>query len=227
MMWEQWMTISLARRALCVAALKLGIQARKAVAGRWPDPLLRLAAALLVIAAGGAAAGTNSPDRVSVEARREGGAVIVEAHAWLRADLKVAWDVLTNYERYAEFIPDLKSSRIVARSGNTVIVEQKGQVGFFLFHFPMEVTMSVTEQPRTGIASHAIAGTFQEMTGSYTLVPDGDGLRLTYSGRMVPDFILPPLVGTAAVKAAVQKQFGALVKEMERRAAPGVRLQGP
>jgi ribosome-associated toxin RatA of RatAB toxin-antitoxin module len=221
------MTIGRGGRALCAAALRFGTKARGAVAGHRADRLLRVATALLLMAAAGAGAGTNAPDRVTVEARREGGAVIVEARAWLRADLEVAWEVLTGYDRYAEFIPDLKSSRIVARSGNTVIVEQKGQVGFFLFHFPMEVTLSVTEQPRTGIASHAIAGTFQEMTGSYTLVPDGDGLRFTYSGRMVPDFILPPLVGTAAVKAAVQKQFGALVKQMESRGLPGARLQGP
>jgi hypothetical protein len=35
----------------------------------------------------------------------------------------------------------------------------------------------------------------------------------------VPDFILPPLIGTAAVRSAVHKQFGALVKEIGRRAA--------
>jgi ribosome-associated toxin RatA of RatAB toxin-antitoxin module len=221
------MIIGRSGRALCAAALRFGTKARVALARHWRGWLPRLITALLLMVAAGAGAGTNAPDRVTVEARREGGAVIVEARAWLRADLEVAWDVLTSYDRYAEFIPDLKSSRIMARSGNTVIVEQKGQVGFFLFHFPMEVTLSVTEQPRSGIASHAIAGTFREMTGSYGLVPDGDGLRFTYSGRIVPDFILPPLVGTAAVKAAVQKQFGALVKQMESRAVAGARLQEP
>ena len=211
------------RQGLCTvgaAALDSRTTAREAGASHWCGLLRQFAAVLLLTLVAGAANSASS-EPINVEARREGDAVIVEAHALLHADLEIAWSVLTDYDRYAEFIPDLESSRIVARSGATVIVEQKGQVGFFLFRFPMEVTLSVTEVPRSGITSRAIAGTFREMTGSYTLVRDGDTLRFTYSGRMVPDFLLPPLIGTAAVKAAVKKQFGALVKQMQaRRAAP-------
>lgn len=156
---------------------------------------------------------------ITVEARREGEAVLVEAAALIKADLNTAWEVITGYERYAEFIPDLKSSRVLARDSESVIVEQKGQAGFFLFRFPMEVTFVVTEQPRTTITSHVISGTFKEMTGKYLIVEEGDALRLTYSGRLVPNFSLPPLLGTVAVRSAVQKQFSALVKEIYRRAA--------
>jgi ribosome-associated toxin RatA of RatAB toxin-antitoxin module len=158
-------------------------------------------------------------DEVRVDARRVGDAVLVSAGARVRADLDTAWTVLTGYDAYADFIPDLKSSRVVVRAGDTVIVEQKGEVGFFLFHFPMEVTFTVTEQPRTSITSQAISGTFKEMTSTYLLAQEGETVHLTYSGRLVPDFILPPLLGTAAVRAAVHKQFGALVKEIRRRAA--------
>jgi ribosome-associated toxin RatA of RatAB toxin-antitoxin module len=193
-------------------------------AGRyWSILRTRQLVGILLAFVGGTVTGAT-PEPITVEARRDGDAVIVEARALINAELETAWDVLTDYDRYAEFIPDLKSSRVVARSGGTVIVEQKGQVGFFLFRFPMEVTLSVSEDPRRGITSHAIAGTFREMTGSYTLMRVGDELRLTYSGRMVPDFLLPPLIGTAAVRAAVKKQFGALVKQMQARGAVPAKL---
>lgn len=207
-------------------AAALGSHTRAAEAQRERARTLavrRFVAALILVVAAGVARGA-SPDPIVVEARREGDAVIVEAHALLHADLETAWDVLTDYDRYAEFIPDLKSSRIISRSGETVIVEQKGQVGFFLFRFPMEVTLSVIEDPRSGITSRATAGTFREMTGRYTLARDGDKLRFTYSGRIVPDFLLPPLIGTAAVRGAVKKQFGALVKEMQTRGAAAGKL---
>ena len=212
-------------RIVRAAALGLRVTAQQAGAARGFALLGRRFAAVLVLAVAAGVARGATPEPITVEARREGDAVIVDAHALLHADLETAWDVLTDYDRYAEFIPDLKSSRIVARSGATVIVEQKGQAGFFLFRFPMEVTLSVTEDPRNGITSRAIAGTFREMTGSYTLVRDGNELRFTYSGRMVPDFLLPPLIGTAAVKAAVKKQFGALVKQMQIRGAAPAKLQ--
>ena len=200
-------------------AVARGPRTQVSKVGASPSRLRRWLAALTLSMAWATAVGGAVPDRVTVEARREGDAVIVEARALLRADLDSAWQVLTAYDRYAEFIPDLNSSRVLARSGTTVIVEQKGQVRFFLFHFPMEVTLSVSEEPRSGITSHAIAGTFREMTGSYTLVPHGEDLRFTYSGRTVPDFFLPPLIGTAALKAAVQKQFGALVNQIQIRGA--------
>jgi carbon monoxide dehydrogenase subunit G len=184
-------------------------------ASRCSNWLTRLAAVLIVLAAADAA----GADQLSVEAHREGEAVIVEARASLHVELAMAWEVLTGYDRYAQFIPDLTSSRVLSRSGGDVVVEQKGQVGFLVFRLPMEVTMSVSERPRTGISSRAIGGTFREMTGSYTLEQAGDDLQLTYSGRIVPRFGLLSLMGTAAVKAAVEKQFGALVREMKSRAA--------
>ena len=177
---------------------------------------LQLALLLLLPSSPGFAAGL---DQVKVEARRDGDAVLIEAVARVVADRATAWEVLTGYDRYAEFIPDLTTSRILARAGSIAIVEQKGEAGFFLFHFPMEVTFSVTEEPPSAITSRAISGTFRELTGSYVLVEEGEVLRLNYSGRLVPNFRLPPLIGTAAVRAAIQKQFGALVKEIQRRSA--------
>lgn len=184
-------------------------------ANRWHHLLARVAAVAIVLATADAAC----EDRVSVEAHREGEAVIVEARAALHVDLAIAWEVLTGYDRYPQFIPDLTSSRVLSRSGSDVVVEQKGQLAFLVFRLPLEVTMNVSERPRTGISSRAIGGTFREMTGSYELAQAGEDLQLTYSGRMVPRFGLLSLMGTAAVKAAVEKQFGALVREMQIRAA--------
>ena len=51
----------------------------------------------------------------------------IHAGVVLNADVATAWRVLTDYGRYAEFIPDLHLSRIVARHGATVTVEQSGE----------------------------------------------------------------------------------------------------
>jgi ribosome-associated toxin RatA of RatAB toxin-antitoxin module len=154
--------------------------------------------------------------RDSVRAWRDEDAVIVQAEAQLDASLETAWRVLTDYEHYAEFIPDLKSSRVLARSGNTAIVEQKGEAGFFFYHFPLEVTFSVTEIPGNTVSSRAISGTFREMIGTYALTETRAGVRLVYTGRLVPSFTLPPLIGVAAVRAAVERQFLALAREIRR-----------
>ena len=174
---------------------------------------MRWAAALLLLVA----AGSTNAQQVRVDAHREGDAVLVEARAHLKADVRLAWEVLTGYDQYARFVPDLKSSEVLARDGNTAIVEQRGVAGFFLFRFPLEVRLAVTEQPYGQISAQAISGNFREMTGLYQLAAEGQELELTYSGRLVPAFGLPPLLGTTAVRIAVEKQFSALVREIVRR----------
>ena len=154
-----------------------------------------------------------------MSASREGDAVLLEATANFKADARRAWDVLTGYDQYAEFVPDLDSSRVLTRSGNTAIVEQRGSVGFFLFHFPLQVRLAVTETPFERVSSCATSGNVKEMTGTYELIPEGNMLRLVYSGRIVPAFQLPPLIGVVAVRRAVEQQFTALVKEIQRREA--------
>jgi len=154
--------------------------------------------------------------RESVRAWREDDVVMVRAEALVEAPLQTAWRVLTDYAQYPQFIPDLKSSRVLARSGNTAIVEQKGEAGFFFYHFPLEVTFSITEVPDTSVRSQAISGTFKEMTGTYVLSEQANGVRLVYDGRLVPAFRLPPLIGMAALRAAVERQFVALAREIRR-----------
>jgi ribosome-associated toxin RatA of RatAB toxin-antitoxin module len=160
-------------------------------------------------------------DPVRVTARRDGAAVIVEAQARLRAPLHLIWEVLTGYDRYAEFVPDLQSSRVLSRDRDTALVEQRGTAGFFLFRFPLEVQLVVTEVPFERVTCEAVAGNFKELSGVYELFPeagpDGDFVRFSYRGRLVPAFRLPPLIGLPALRASVERQFGALVREVERR----------
>jgi ribosome-associated toxin RatA of RatAB toxin-antitoxin module len=158
-------------------------------------------------------------DTVRVEAHRDGDAVVVEALAIVAADARVAWTVLTDYDHYAAFVPDLKSSTVLARSGPSAIVEQRGVAAFFLFRFPLEVRLAVTEQPFHTVECRAIAGNFKEMTGVYRLTPVPEGIRFAYSGRLVPQFAVPPLIGLPLMRASVERQFKGLVEEILRREA--------
>jgi ribosome-associated toxin RatA of RatAB toxin-antitoxin module len=155
-----------------------------------------------------------------VDARRDGDAVVVRASAVLTTAVAQAWRVLTDYDRYAQFVPDLRSSRVVARNGNVAIVDQKGEAGFFLYRYPVEVRLEVTEVPIERVSSRALAGNFKEMVGIYELSPEGEAVRFLYSGRLVPSFRLPPLIGVAAVRSAAEKEFTALVREIHRSTPP-------
>lgn len=161
---------------------------------------------------------------VMVHASRQGDVLEVDASAEFEADLRQTWQVLTDYDHLAEFIPGMHVSRVLRRRGNGVIVEQKGEARLLIFSYPIEVKLAVEEFPYERITSRAMAGNFREMHGAYHLEARKGRVMLRYRGRMTPDFIVPPLIGTIVLRKNVERQFGALVDEILRRQKRGPHL---
>ena len=164
------------------------------------------------------------PADIEVDVRRSGDVFTIVARAEFAGGVPVAWKVLTDYGRYPEFISDLTKSRILSRKGREVQVEQKGEARFLFRTYPLDVRLAVTEQPYERVSSRAVAGSFREMRNTYDLEGRDGRVLLRYSGRLVPDFYVPPVFGTLALRHNVEAMFVALVEEMERRNA---RPEGP
>jgi len=175
-------------------------------------PIARLLPLLLLVVA----VSTPAADIV-VRASRNGDVLQVEASAELEGSLDSAWQVLTDYGRFAEFVPDLQVSRVISRDRNAVVVEQKGEARLLFFSYPIDVRLAITEKPREQVVSWAIAGNFREMRSTYALEARQGRLFLSYSGRLEPDFYVPPLIGTYLLRTSVESMFRALVEEIERQ----------
>ena len=156
---------------------------------------------------------------VAVHVTHSGDALQVNASAEYDGTIARTWQVLTDYGRLAEFIPDVQTSRVISRDGNQAMVEQKGEARVLFFSFPIDVRLAVTEHPYERVVSHAVSGNFREMRSAYSLEAGQGRVLLRYSGRMVPDFYIPPLIGTLALRHNVESSFRALVEEIERRHA--------
>lgn len=154
---------------------------------------------------------------IVVRASRSGDVLQVEASAEFDGNLDGAWQVLTDYGRFAEFVPALQMSRVISRDRDSVVVEQKGEARLLFFSYPIDVRLAITEKPREQIVSQAIAGNFREMRSIYTLEARQGRMFLRYSGRLEPGFQVPPLIGTYLLRSNVEAMFRALVDEIERR----------
>ena len=174
-----------------------------------------LPCALLVLCV--AAVPESRAAEVVVAATRDGDVLLVEASAEFEGTLAQTWQVLTDYDNLARFIPNLSVSRVTARSLEGITVEQKGEARLLLFSFPIEVRLVVSESPQTKVSSRAVAGNFREMSGTYVVDAQGGRVRLRYSGRIVPGFFVPPLIGTWLLRNNVETTFNALVDEIVRR----------
>jgi len=177
------------------------------------------AGALLAVALLVGRAAPAAPAEIVVETAREGEAYVITARGDLDADAGLAWRVLTEYDRYPAFVPDLHSSRTVSRSADGAVVEQRGELRFLWVRIPLNVRYEIRERPPSVVESRATGGSFREMTGRYELHQNGGTLRVAYTGRLVPDFAMPPLIGTLAVRRNVERQFTAMIGEIERQSA--------
>lgn len=154
---------------------------------------------------------------ISVDSEQRGGAIHIHASAVLNADTATAWQVLTDYDRYPEFIPDLRTSRVVARRGANVTVEQSGDAALWLFRWPLDITFEINELPPNGLRSRAVAGSLRALASRYTLSAVASGVRLEYEGDIAPGFEFFGDIEQIAVRQNVARQFQALADEIERK----------
>ena len=158
---------------------------------------------------------------IYVTAERHGESIEIHAGALLKAETATAWRVLTDYGRYAEFIPDLRVSRVVARHGATITVDQSGDARLWLLRMPLDMTFEITESPPYGVRSRAVAGSLRALDSSYVLTPASPGVYLDYTGRVAPGFELFGRIEQYAVEQNIARQFQALADEIERSGAAG------
>ncbi len=181
--------------------------------------LARLLPWLLLACAVIGANAIRANESIRFEAAWEGDFVSVSANADLSVEAATAWSVLTDYDHFAEFIPDIVSSRIVSRSHDGMTVEYRGQFGFLFFRQPMHLVLHVVLDPPRRIVARSVSGDLRDLTASYEISEGAQALRLAYTARFVPAISLPPFIGLAVVRHQMQKQFAAMVKEIVRRGA--------
>ncbi len=187
-------------------------------AGRPPTgPRHRLIA---LLALGACAAAPALPaDDITVEAVSRDTAVQVTARAAVRAPTELIWQTLTDYDHLSEFVPGIASSRVVSRQGAQLIVEQKGGARWWLFFYPIRVTVASTEHPMESIEVHLLQGNLRRLDGGYRIEPLQDGrTELTWSGLIEPDTPLPAWIRNPLLRRNISDQFTGMVEEIERRA---------
>jgi ribosome-associated toxin RatA of RatAB toxin-antitoxin module len=174
-----------------------------------------------------AAVVTGAADAVRVQAHRQGDAVQVQAQATVKAPHALIWKALTDYDHMAEFVPGIRSSRVLERHGTTTTVEQVGTAHLWFFRFTIDVVVEATEQPPDLIGIRILRGNLKQLSGGYRLEKiDGsdDEFVLRWEGVIEPDTPVPQAIAVPLLRASLQEQFAGMVKEIERREA--LRVQG-
>jgi ribosome-associated toxin RatA of RatAB toxin-antitoxin module len=179
----------------------------------------RLHLALLFLLGLATGASARSAADISVNASAQDGVVQVTARAVVRAPIELIWQTLTDYDHLSQFVPGIDSSRVVSRQGAQLVVEQKGSAHWWIFTYPIRVTLTSTERPYERIDVRLLQGNLRRLDGSYRIAPRPDGTtEVTWQGLIEPDAPLPEFIRTVVLRRSISEQFAGMVREIERRA---------
>ena len=154
-----------------------------------------------------------------VRVERQGDAFAVRVETAIAADTAVAWQVLTDYNRLAEFVPDMRASRVLSAPGEALRIEQQGEAGFLLFKFAIDVELAIEETPLQRLSFRAIRGNMKRMRGEWRIEPAPQGILLVYDAELAPAFWVQPVIGPLVLRRDVASQIAGVVREIERRQA--------
>ena len=141
----------------------------------------------------------------------------------LKTDMDAAqesvWELLTDYDHHARFLPYITRSRVTAREDERQVVEQEGRIQILFWSYTMRVTQRVWEDSPRHMHFTAIEGDFDVLQGDFYLsVPT----VLELKTRLVCEFIVKPKrrVPDWAVRMAAKhylKKMVAVIAEKAER----------
>jgi len=124
------------------------------------------------------------------------------------------FDVIVDYDRYAEFLPEVKEVRSADRRGNEVDVHY----GIDLvkrIHYTLHM---IEDRPRSVRWSFVRGELMRDNKGSWTLEPTPDGkTRATYSIEVGVGPLVPRSIVNALVDQSLPKMLEAFKKRAETR----------
>jgi ribosome-associated toxin RatA of RatAB toxin-antitoxin module len=104
------------------------------------------------------------------------------------------FDVIAAYERYPEFVPAVKATRVVSRQGDAVEVELELDLGVKRIRYTLR---HVEERPRRVSWSLVRSDWMKVSNGAWELALEGGGTRARYTVEV--QISKPPLVPQALV----------------------------
>lgn len=161
----------------------------------------------------------NTLAEPEIRIERDRDAIRVEAKLLVNAHHHIAWQVLTDYNNQAAFVPGLRTSRIVSAPGEPLLVRQTGQSGFLFFNVPVEVVTRIEEFPLEAIRFYSVSGNLKSKSGEWRIEALGEATLVSYQANIVSDFWIPPLIGAAVMGQDIKAKLMGVGQEMQQRAA--------
>ena len=130
---------------------------------------------------------------------------------------ELAWEVLTDFDAMARFVPNLESSRVTRREGPRLWITQSGVARFGPIAQRFESEREIELGPGGRIRARQVRGTLLSFESLASISAKPGGCQIVYRVEFEPALDLPDWVGAPLVKHEIEEQFAAIAREMIRR----------
>lgn len=109
--------------------------------------------------------------------------------------IEKVWQVITDYEKLADFVPSLTSSKLIPNSEGLTRIEQIGAQCFLKVKFCARVVLEMSESFPHEVGFSMTEGDFKRFEGVWRLEPTDEGTKLSYDLLVKPPVAMPvPLI---------------------------------
>ena len=119
----------------------------------------------------------------------------ITAKVQIPQPIEKIWQILTDYEALADFIPNLATSRLLEHPNGGIRLEQVGSQRLLNFKFCARVVLDLVESFPKEINFQMVEGDFKGFSGSWCLEPyslgDHEGTNLCYTIQVWPKLTMP------------------------------------
>ena len=132
--------------------------------------------------------------------------------------VQLLWEVLTDYENLSQFIPNLSTSELIQRQGQTVHLQQVGSQQLLGLRFSAQVQLELTEYRQDGLLRfRMVKGDFRRFEGSWQIRQRPKGSSLLYELTVQGCLGMPIGLIEERLRDDLSSNLNAVVQEAHRR----------
>lgn len=142
----------------------------------------------------------------------------------VNSNLDSAWQVLTDYENFEQFLPGVAESELMQTNGDRKVVQQINQVKTLIFSTQARVRLAITESYPQQIAFSFVDGDLDSLEGTWLLEPVSPSpsappnqVLITHRVNVEPNKSLSKSIFYGIYENSLEQTLAAIKDEAEAR----------
>ena len=173
-------------------------------------------ATLFVLAAGAILPAAGAPEP-QVTVREEGGIYTVSATFVVPQPPSAAVAVLTDYEQIPRFMPEVRTSHVLERTGDRAVVEQEAFARFMMFSKRVHLVLEIQQEGGAVRFRDRCGRSFARYDGRWEATERDGYTAISYELSAKPAFDVPDFLLQRLLKRDASRMIEQLQREIAAR----------